>query len=222
MYLKEQILKEIIERPDVYLILQQAKSILGNEYIKRKQFYKEVSENQKAEFINGQIVLHSPVRQIHNQTNLLLASLLNAYVNKNDLGFIGIEKIMISLTRNDYEPDICFFKKEKSNQFKPEQVLFPVPDFVVEILSESTKKNDRGIKFMDYEAHGIEEYWIIDPEKKIIEQYHLEDQQYNEVKKSDDGVIKSFVVEGFEILVQSIFDKEMNNMVLSSILSTDI
>jgi len=222
MYLKEQILKEIIERPDVYLILQQAKSILGNEYIKRKQFYKEVSENQKAEFINGQIVLHSPVRQIHNQTNLLLASLLNAYVNKNDLGFIGIEKIMISLTRNDYEPDICFFKKEKSNQFKPEQVLFPAPDFVVEILSESTKKNDRGIKFRDYEAHGIEEYWIIDPEKKIIEQYHLEDQQYIEAKKSDDGVIKSFVVEGFEILIQSIFDKEMNNMVLSSILTTDI
>ena len=36
---------------------------------------------------------------------------------------------MITLTRNDYEPDICFFKKEKSDDFVENQTLFPAPDY---------------------------------------------------------------------------------------------
>jgi len=34
-------------------------------------------------------------------------------VEKNNLGFIGHEKILIALTRNDYEPDICYFGASK-------------------------------------------------------------------------------------------------------------
>ncbi|MEY4539280.1 MAG: hypothetical protein RLZZ306_1037, partial [Bacteroidota bacterium] len=37
---------------------------------------------------------------------------MSIYSDIHQLGFVGIEKIMITLTRNDYEPDICFFKKE--------------------------------------------------------------------------------------------------------------
>ena len=69
---------------------------------------------------------------------------------------------MITLTRNDYEPDICFFRKDKSDNFTEDQVLFPAPDLVIEVLSDSTEKRDRGVKFKDYQAHKIEEYWIID------------------------------------------------------------
>ncbi len=62
-------------------------------------------------------------------------------------------------------PDICYFMAEKASQFSEDQVLFPAPDLVVAVLSESTKSNDRGIKFKDYEAHGIVEYWLVDPRK---------------------------------------------------------
>ena len=42
-------------------------------------------------------------------------------------------------------------------------MLFPAPDFAVEVLSPSTQKNNRGIKFDDYALHNVSEYWIIDP-----------------------------------------------------------
>mgnify|MGYP001796682966 CR=1 FL=1 len=50
-------------------------------------------------------------------------------------------------------------------------MVHPLPNLVVEILSESTKARDRGIKYTSYESHGVEEYWIIDPLRKTIEQY---------------------------------------------------
>ena len=81
---------------------------------------------------------------------------------------------MITLQRNDYEPDICFFDKQKAKYFKEGQRLFPAPDFVVEILSKGTKKNDRTVKFQDYEANGVIEYLIIDPIKKVVELYRLD------------------------------------------------
>ena len=104
--------------------------------------------------------------------------MIDAYVYEKDLGFVGVEKILIQLTRNDYEPDVCFFNKQKTTNFKDQQKFFPAPDLIVEILSKSTAKRDRGIKFQDYEAHGVIEYWIIDPKNKTFEQYVLKNKQY--------------------------------------------
>ena len=81
---------------------------------------------------------------------------------------------MVSLSRNDYEPDVCFWSINKSNRFQQRQAQFPAPDFVVEVLSVSTEANDRGIRYQDYESHGVREYWIVDPEKQTVEQYLLE------------------------------------------------
>ena len=122
---------------------------------------------------------------------------------------------MITLTRNDYEPDICFFRKEKSDNFIEKQTLFPAPDFIIEILSEGPKKRDRGtsvrgVKFKDYQAHHIEEYWIIDPDHQTVEQYHLEEGEYELLLKSSEGNIKSFVMTDFQIPIQSIFDEAIN------------
>lgn len=214
--------KKILEQANAYLILEEIQLALHQEQQMRQEFYKNVSENQKTEFINGKVVLHSPVMKRHNESTNLLNILLTTYVNKHSLGFVGIEKIMISLTRNDYEPDICFFKSEKAQNFTEDQMLFPTPDLVVEVLSKSTEKNDRTVKFEDYEAHGITEYWIIDPKNLTIEQYHLQNNQYKLLFKSNQGNIKSQVISSFEIPIEAIFDKAKNAEALGEILSNNI
>ena len=204
------ILSQLLSEPDAYFLLQEAHAILNKEREKRINFYNEITEQEKVEFINGEIVIHSPVKKRHNQASLLLAQLLNIYSNKFELGFVGIEKIMISLTRNDYEPDICFFRNDKSISFTEDQILFPAPDLIVEILSDSTEKRDRGVKFKDYQAHKIEEYWIIDTENQTLEQYHLKGDTYDLILKSSQGLVKSFVVDGFQIPITAIFDETEN------------
>jgi Uma2 family endonuclease len=44
-----------------------------------------------------------------------------------------------------------------------------VPDWIIEILSESTKKKDYQYKFSFYEEAGVKEYWIADPINETIE-----------------------------------------------------
>lgn len=217
MYIDNEILEPILNSAylfDYYRIINEK---IEEESRKRLEFYEKITPSMKAEFINGKMIVHSPVMLRHNRTTLLFSSLLNNYVVTNNLGYVGVEKILIKLTRNDFEPDICFFKKEKAKGFSDDQIFFPAPDFVVEILSKSTEKNDRGVKFVDYAIHGVGEYWIIDPEKEFVEQYVLKDEEYELFKKTNDGKIKSFQIEGFQIPVRAIFDEKENLNALSEI-----
>ena len=47
------------------------------------------------------------------------------------------------------------------------------PALVVEILSPSTRAQDRGLKARRYAELGVEHYWIVDPERKRLECYRL-------------------------------------------------
>ncbi len=155
---RETLLAALKDSPDALLLLEEIQQALEEESTQRNAFHALIHENVKAEFINGQIVYHSPVKRKHWRLCTRLGSILDEYVTINKLGEVGVEKVMISLTRNDYEPDICFFSNEKAKDFTDDQMHFPAPDFVVEILSDYTKKNDYGTKFRDYAAHGVAEY----------------------------------------------------------------
>ncbi len=211
--------ESILEMPNAVLLVDKVKSRLADEQKRRRHFYEIVEENKKMEFINGEIVFHSPVKLQHNSATKLLCGLLNAFVIKHKLGFVGIEKIMVSLTRNDYEPDICFFGNDKAKNFERQQVQFPAPDFVVEVLSDSTAKNDRETKFQDYAAHGVAEYWIVDAEKQLIEQYFLQNEQYELLLKAKDGAIESVVLPNFKIPIRAVFDETENLKALTDLIS---
>ena len=217
--MREKIISDILDYPYAPKILEEANKILLEERKRRESFYDEISEFEKAEFINGEVIIHSPVKKAHNDASSLLFNLLNNYTLKHQLGFVGYEKIMISLTRNDYEPDICFFDRERSSTFKNDQSLFPAPDLVVEVLSERTAKNDRELKFYDYQAHSVHEYWLVEPFKKELEQYRLIHGAYELVLKSAEGHVKSEAVKGFSIDIEAIFDRQKNLEELTRILS---
>ncbi len=52
------------------------------------------------------------------------------------------------------------------------------PDLVVEVLSPSTAKHDRGYKKDLYERSGVRDYWIVEPNMRSIEVYLLSDGRY--------------------------------------------
>lgn len=211
--------EKTLEMPNAVLFARQLELALKNEQKKRQHFYSTIDENKKIEFINGEIYFQPPVKLRDNSAMIAISKLLHTYVATHKLGYVGVEKILISLTRNDYEPDVCFFNKDKAQYFKPEQMQFPVPDMVVEVLSASTESHDRGIKFTDYAAHDVGEYWIVDPENETLEQYVLDNGEYKLLIKSKDGMVESLAVDGFTIPVRAIFDEAENLKALQIVMS---
>jgi Uma2 family endonuclease len=219
---KEPLLQAILNSPRLPEYAYEIQAVLAEEARRRQQFYQQMSEGEKVEFINGEIVVHSPVKLRHNAAAGHLYRLLSSYVLFYGLGYVGYEKILVSLTRNDYEPDICFFGREKAAQFQPDQMHFPAPDLAVEVLSASTEAIDRGIKFEDYAAHDVAEYWLIDPETETAEQYHLQEGRYNLHVKAQTGQLASHVIPGFVIPIRAIFDEQENQAALHQLLTGDI
>ena len=183
----------------------------------RHRFYNEMSEEQKVEFIEGNVVLHSPAINRHMAAQFMLAKLLDTHTELHRLGLVRYEKCLCVFPRNDYEPDITFFGKEKAAKIEPKTMLFPIPDLVVEILSDSTEHRDRGVKFEDYEAHGVAEYWIVDAQAETIEQYVINNGRFELLLKSGSGEIASRVVAGFRIPIRAVFDVQENLATLKSL-----
>ena len=53
------------------------------------------------------------------------------------------------------------------------------PDLVIEILSDTTRRNDQLVKYRWYQKAGVREYWIVDPVERIVLIHTLEDGQYS-------------------------------------------
>lgn len=214
-----QVLEALISSPRLPHYVQQLQEVLAREHGLRQKFYEEITEDQTVEFINGQVCLHSPVQRRHSVASDLLFKLLSTHVDRHQLGWVGHEKLLVVLTRNDYEPDVAFWRAERAKDFSADQMKFPAPDFVVEVLSPSTVKNDRGVKFEDYAAHGVGEYWIVDPEAERIEKYVLEGESFTPAGTFQAGSIGSAVIAGFEIPVAAVFHRETNLAALRRLLS---
>jgi Uma2 family endonuclease len=103
--------------------------------------------------------------------------------------------------------------------------VYPIPNLVTEVLypGKDNIKRDKITKFADYAAHGIPEYWIVDPKKQFVEQYLLSDiqvGQYGLYKKvTTQNNIESVLLLDFSIPVKAIFDAEENAKAIQQFLT---
>ena len=72
------------------------------------------------------------------------------------------------------------------------------PDFVAEILSDSTAYKDLGVKKQLYEASGVREYWIIHPLTRVVSVFILQNGQFTPAQEYlADQEVTSTALPGF-------------------------
>ena len=198
--------------------LARLNSAYTEERQRRVRFYAEVTPEMKAEFINGEFIVHKHVSMGEAEVRQYIQSQLSTFVTLHEIGAVR-NGVLCVFPRNDYEPDIVFFGPEKAAKLHGKTLKFPVPDFVCEVLSNSTAKRDRGVKFDDCEAHGVREYWLVDPDLRELEQYVLEKGRYVLRMKSRTGEVASVAVKGFRAPLAAFFDGKANLAALRKILA---
>ncbi|MFZ2281955.1 MAG: Uma2 family endonuclease [Prosthecobacter sp.] len=213
------ILQSLLDSPALPELVEEGQKALAREQKLREKFYADITPEHKWEFIQGEVIMHSPALNRHLLATKQLYDVMNAYVRVKKLGVVHIEKAMCSFPRNDYEPDISFFGLTKARLTGPDMLRFPIPDLIIEVLSPSTEERDRGIKFQDYAMHGVAEYWIIDPVADSVELYRLAGDVYPPTERQTEGLLSSDAIAGFEIPVRAIFDEGENLRVQRQILT---
>jgi Uma2 family endonuclease len=204
----EAVIERLSRSPRLPHIVRELDAFWKREQKARKFFYDSIEDGQKVEFINGKTIMHSPDTLRHLQARKRITVLLDTFVAQHRLGTVLDGKALICLTRNDYMPDVVVFLGDSAKTLTPEQLHFPAPELAVEVLSPSTARRNRGVKFNDYAAHGVRDYWIVDPEARAVERYRLDSFGKYELawKHSGDELVLSEVLAGFKTPARAFFD----------------
>ena len=123
------------------------------------------------EIISGEVITISPRPSVnHHRVSLNIANIFSKFLKRKTYQVFGDGVDLFLLDQNHFIPDgmiVCDSGKIKRDG------VYGAPDLVIEVLSPSTVWNDRGPKKDAYEAAGVLEYWIVEPEIKSLEVYLL-------------------------------------------------
>lgn len=155
-------------------------------------------EATMAEWVDGEVFVMSPAAKQHQEIIAFLIKVLGLYVEVNDLGILLPAPFVMRVpgTGRGREPDLLFVIRERADLIK-RTYLDGAADLVVEVVSPESIGRDRGEKFVEYEAAGIKEYWLLDPDREQAEFYELgADGRYRSVAPIEE-VYHSQIVTGF-------------------------
>jgi Uma2 family endonuclease len=125
------------------------------------------------EVIDGELVVTPSPTSRHQAIVTDLSFLLNGFVRGRGLGRVLSGPVDVLFGEGDYfTPDLVFVSRARAAILSDRGLEGP-PDLVVEVLSPSTERRDRGIKLERYRLFGVAEYWIVDPEERTIEVWDL-------------------------------------------------
>lgn len=121
------------------------------------------------EIIEGEHhVTLAPTMQ-HQRISGNLYFLIRSYLEKQPIGEVFAAPCDVLLSETDIlVPDLICISKQRSHLITSKN-LQGAPDLAIEILSPSTRRRDQRLKRDVYERAGVEEYWLVDPERNLVE-----------------------------------------------------
>ena len=137
--------------------------------------YYSLPDDQRVELIDGVFYDMTTPLSVHQLIAVEICHKLRAYIESKKGNCLAFDcPVDIQLDCDDktmVQPDVFVIcDRDKITR----RGIFGAPDFVIEILSKSTKQKDMFIKLTKYKNAGVREYWMVDPEKKIVLVYDFQ------------------------------------------------
>ena len=139
-------------------------------------------DTNRYELLNGSLVMSPPATWPHANNGARIVRELGNCAAQNQSGEVFDSSAGYRLPSGDtLEPDVSFISTARLQSGPlPEQGKFLaiVPDLVVEILSPATAKRDRTEKKDIYERNGVDEYWLVDTDRRDVTLFCLVNGRY--------------------------------------------
>lgn len=143
-------------------------------------------EGERAELIDGAMYMMAPPSRVHQRMVMELSSLIHDHIQRHGGDCeVDVAPFAVFLDDDDrtyVEPDISVIcDKSKLD----DAGCNGAPDWIIEIVSPSSRSMDYGIKLFKYRNAGVREYWIVDREKNRVMVYDFEHDTLAEYTFSD-------------------------------------
>ncbi|MCI8646210.1 MAG: Uma2 family endonuclease [Firmicutes bacterium] len=162
-------------------------------------------EGQRAELIDGELYMMSPPGMIHQKLVFQLGRQIGNYIASNH-GECEVfpAPFAVFLNEDSYtyvEPDLSIIcDKSKLD----DRGCNGAPDWVIEIVSPSSKRMDCLVKLLKYRDAGVREYWIVNPEKEIVLTYFFNGEEEDCEQYSFSDYIPVRIYDGFRINISEL------------------
>ena len=192
----------------------------GFQPIDLSQFWHEVGEAEFVEFCernpdmriemskDGDIIIMPPTNTETGRKNFDLCAEFGIWAKKDKTGVAFDSSTGFTLPNGARRsPDLAWVRKEKWDVLsKEEKRRFArlVPDFVVELRSETDSLKDLQNKMLEYVESGVLLGWLIDPQERKVHIYRPEREA--ETLDNPEQVSGESVIEGFTLKLENIFD----------------
>ena len=164
-------------------------------------------EPERAEWVDGRLVAMPGVTREHAQITTYLIRLLGAFLDEHAVGEILHDPFLMRLGDGQpaRAPDLMFVAEVHASRLRDNYLDGPA-DISIEVISPGSRGTDRGDKYAEYEAAGVTEYWLFDPERRVAEFYRLANGRY-ELAPIVDGIFRSEVLPGFWLRVEWLWER---------------
>lgn len=174
--------------------------------MKKEQIYTvddiyALPEGERAELIDGKIYYMAPPNRVHQDIIFSLSRKIADYIDSKNGGCkVYLAPFAVFLNEDDknyVEPDISIIcDPNKLN----DKGCVGAPDWIVEIVSPSSKQTDYYKKLFKYRTAGVREYWVADPDRKIVTVYNFEHDTMEEYPFGEE--VPAGIYEGFSVKVE--------------------
>ncbi len=140
--------------------------------------YAMLPDEQRYELIDGELLMTPAPTTSHQRALGELFKRLSDYIIKNNLGIVFFAPGDVMLSDHDVvQPDLLFVTKNRKDIIKEKYIQGP-PDLAVEIVSPTHRERDYFVKKDLYARYSVQEYWLVDLQKRWIEVHKLVENKY--------------------------------------------
>ncbi len=165
---------------------------------------------ERTEWVNGVVIAISPVGEVHDRLVRFLEDVFDVYLELTGGGRV-LQGPMVMKLGDELparEPDLQVLLPDRLHLLQKTSVA-GAANLVVEVVSPESVQRDRGAKFREYERGGVDEYWIIDPERREALFYVLGDDRLYHSRLPVDGVYSSAVLDKLRLPVSLLWQEKL-------------
>lgn len=129
-------------------------------------------DGNRYEVIDGEVCVTPAPGPRHQRVAAELFYILRQYVREYGLGEMLWDVDLLFVSGQFLRPDMLFVPVEAAAGVS-DRGMEETPGLVVEVLSPHSRRIDRIRKPPRYRDFGVPEYWVVDPDGRAVERYHL-------------------------------------------------